>query len=209
MIFNALNFVPSRVSAACEFLCRRGRLLRLMLLLRRATEADPPHIRTLAEHIWRDSYAQMISAEQIHYMLSWMYAPHKLLSEIRRGVVYELAELDGLPVGYLAWELLPAATAHLHKLYLLPEFQARGFGRQMLRHVQENALQAGAGRLELRVNKANLRARRAYERAGLQVTGVLVTDIGGGFVMDDFAMSKPLTVPTEPSQSGTDNPPYG
>jgi ribosomal protein S18 acetylase RimI-like enzyme len=175
----------------------------MTLLIRRGTETDPPIIRTLAERIWRDSYSAIISAAQISYMLNWMYAPHKLLSEIRRGVVYELVEADGQPIGYLAWELMPDATAHLHKLYLAREYQGHGFGQQLLRHVQRSALKAGAVRLELRVNKANNRARIAYERAGLTITDRLVTDIGGGFVMDDFVMSKPLTDLPAPTQFDT------
>jgi GNAT superfamily N-acetyltransferase len=150
-------------------------------------------IQELADRIWMASYAELLSLEQRRYMLRWMYAPHKLVSEIDRGVTYELAELTATPVGYLAWELLPGTqTAHLHKLYLLPEAQGRGFGLAMLHRVETAARACGAGLLELRVNKANLKARRAYERAGLQIAEALVTDIGGGFVMDDYVMRKPL-----------------
>ena len=50
----------------------------------------------------------------------------------------------------------------------------------------------GFTRLELRVNRANTGAIRAYERFGFRIRGPLVTDIGGGFVMDDHVMERSL-----------------
>jgi hypothetical protein len=38
------------------------------------------------------------------------------------------------------------------------------------------------------VKRQNRKAIRAYERAGFVVIQTLVTDIGSGFVMDDFLM---------------------
>jgi ribosomal protein S18 acetylase RimI-like enzyme len=44
----------------------------------------------------------------------------------------------------------------------------------------------------LTVNKRNTRAIAAYRRNGFTVLEAVVADIGGGFVMDDFLMSKHL-----------------
>ena len=40
----------------------------------------------------------------------------------------------------------------------------------------------------LTVNKGNKRAIRAYEKSGFSITESVVTDIGHGFVMDDYIM---------------------
>jgi hypothetical protein len=42
------------------------------------------------------------------------------------------------------------------------------------------------------VNKANARAIMAYKRNGFVITESVITDIGGGFVMDDYVMAKDL-----------------
>lgn len=168
------------------------------LLLRPALETDVPRIHGLAHQIWHACYADLLSVAQRNYMLAWMYAPHKLAAEIRRGVNYRIAEWDGEPVGYLAWEPLgDGETAHLHKLYLQPECHGRGWGQRMLGEVLTAAATAGLRVLELRVNKGNARALRAYQRAGFVQTGEVATDIGGGFVMDDFILHRPIQV-TEP-----------
>ena len=57
----------------------------------------------------------------------------------------------------------------------------------------ENAARArGCAALVLNVNKRNAQAIRAYERSGFTAREAVVVDIGGGFVMDDYVMAKPL-----------------
>ena len=46
--------------------------------------------------------------------------------------------------------------------------------------------------LILNVNKNNVQAIRAYEKNGFAIREAVVVDIGGGFVMDDYVMAKPL-----------------
>jgi len=161
---------------------------------RAATPADLETVRQLAGRIWHACYPGIITPAQIRYMLGWMYAPHKLAGELARGVTYELVERAGEPVGYLAHELQSAgATLHLNKLYLLPELQGQGLGQRMLRRVLAAAARAGAAHVELRVNRANVRAVRAYERAGFQITATACLDIGAGYVMDDYVMRRAVT----------------
>jgi hypothetical protein len=44
----------------------------------------------------------------------------------------------------------------------------------------------------LTVNKRNAKAMAAYQRNGFTLTESVVVDIGGGFVMDDYVMTKEL-----------------
>jgi RimJ/RimL family protein N-acetyltransferase len=44
--------------------------------------------------------------------------------------------------------------------------------------------------VRLRVNKRNAPAIRSYLRAGFRFTEDIVSDIGSGFVMDDYVMEK-------------------
>ena len=47
-----------------------------------------------------------------------------------------------------------------------------------------------ATRLRLRVNKRNAAAIRSYLRGGFVFQEDVVTDIGSGYVMDDYVMEK-------------------
>jgi hypothetical protein len=51
--------------------------------------------------------------------------------------------------------------------------------------------------LLLAVNKRNARPIAAYQRNGFAVIQSVMTDFGGGFVMDDFIMAKELKVSVE------------
>jgi ribosomal protein S18 acetylase RimI-like enzyme len=93
------------------------------------------------------------------------------------------------PVGFMSYSVDAASRrAKLSKLYLLPALHGHGIGRQMVQHVRARSVELGALEIWLQVNKQNIRAIRAYERAGFGIREAVVNDIGGGFVMDDFIM---------------------
>jgi len=116
----------------------------------------------------------------------------------RAGVRGELRSMPDY-VGYIAFEPRPSEDeAFLHKLYLLPEAAGRGFGAAALNWVSEQAAGLGLKRLRLFVNKHNVQAVRAYLRQGFVFDQDVITDIGDGFVMDDFVMVKHL----EPVKGG-------
>lgn len=156
-------------------------------------EAELPNVRALAESIWRVSYAGLLSPGQIEYMLDGMYSPERLQQDWQSGVVFEWPVVDGIPVGYMATQADPTgAVLHLHKLYVLPQFQGKGLGGRLLEHAFQTASQAGCRSVRLHVNKGNHRAIACYRRHGFVQEASVVNDIGGGYVMDDYVMVRPL-----------------
>ncbi|MDE3066080.1 MAG: GNAT family N-acetyltransferase [Verrucomicrobiota bacterium] len=125
-------------------------------------------------------------------MLARMYAPEVLLEEVRsQGIRLDLLLVEGKPAGFASYgPATEAGVMKLHKLYLSPELQGRGLGSRLLQHVERQVGRLGTHRLILSVNKRNARAIAAYRRNGFVVAKSVVTDIGGGFVMDDYIMAK-------------------
>jgi len=164
-----------------------------------ATEADLPAISALADVIWRAHYPGIISHEQIEYMLERMYN----LETLRDDLLLRCVRFDRLLVGpdmigFAASGPEAPAVIKLHKLYLHPDFQGRGFGSLLLRHCASEASKAGARRLILAVNKNNAKALAAYLRNGFTIMDSIVVSIGGGFVMDDYLLGKDLDALTHP-----------
>ena len=174
-----------------------------------ASETDLPVISRLAGVIWRACYPGIIATAQIDYMLARMYALDTMREEIQsQGIHYKLLFVGGQPAGFASYgpvvgtprrpesfrgtapRAVPAFK--LHKLYLLPELQGCGLGSWLLQHCEQEVRAAGARRLILSVNKRNARAIAAYRRTGFVIAESVVTDIGGGFVMDDYIMAKEL-----------------
>ena len=121
-------------------------------------------------------------------MLAWMYAEETIRLELAEGVHWEIVHCDGCEAGYLSITFGADRVAKLNKLYLVPELQGRGLGQEMLVRVFAVAAQNGASEVRLQVNRANLRAQRAYERFGFRRVEAAIIDIGCGFAMDDYIM---------------------
>jgi GNAT superfamily N-acetyltransferase len=151
-------------------------------------------VRHLAHHIWPEVYPSIISMEQIQHMLDRMYDVETMRREIREHHArYALIREEGHNVGYVAWQPgTDQGVAFLSKLYLLPGHHGHGLGAKALDWAQEQARLAGHTLLTLRVNRHNHAAVRAYLRAGFGFEDDVCTDIGNGFVMDDYVMSKVL-----------------
>ncbi|HUJ28870.1 MAG TPA: GNAT family N-acetyltransferase [Myxococcales bacterium] len=158
-------------------------------MIRPATADELPLVSELAGRIWRAHYPAIIGSAQVEYMLAWMYDVAQLRRDVERGVVYELLLEGGRAVGFCGYEPI-GRELKLHKLYLEVSEHGRGLGSQMLKHVEDQARRRGLPTVVLGVNRGNAKAIRAYERNGYRVRQELKTDIGGGFVMDDFIMEK-------------------
>jgi ribosomal protein S18 acetylase RimI-like enzyme len=159
-----------------------------------ATETDLPAIAQLAGVIWRACYPAIITHAQIDYMLARMYALDVMRDEIRsQGIHYDRLLMEGKLAGFASYgPTAEPGVVKLHKLYLLPELHGRGLGSRLLQHVEREVRAGGARRLVLSVNKRNAQAIAAYRRNGFTTADSVITDIGGGFVMDDYVMAKEL-----------------
>lgn len=161
---------------------------------------DAATIRQLARSIWTRVYPDIISPEQIRFMLDWMYSQAVLRADmLERDVRYELIHIDGTARGFAAFgpgESDPVVETSLHKLYLDPDCHGRGWGSRALCSVEGRIREHRPETrvVRLRVNRRNARAIRAYERNGYRIETSVCSDIGGGFVMDDFVMAKTLEI---------------
>ena len=158
------------------------------------TESSLQSIRDIAGEIWPETFREILSAEQIRYMMQMMYAPEVMAKELAAGYTFELLICDGTPAGYMLSSVCEndPEILKLHKLYLLKQYHHTGRGQLMLDHVAANAKKAGFRILRLNVNKHNQRAIKAYLRNGFEIAAAEKNDIGSGFFMDDYVMEKVL-----------------
>jgi GNAT superfamily N-acetyltransferase len=163
------------------------------LLIRPADLDDINIIGFLAQQIWPATYGDILSAEQLKYMLKQIYSPRALrrqmVNEHQQFLIVEQAEE---PIGFASWSAMPVPGVYkLHKLYVLPGRQGKGMGRTLLQVIFDAIRPEGATRLRLNVNRHN-KARQFYERMGFTVIGEEDIDIGHGYFMNDYIMEIPV-----------------
>ena len=161
------------------------------ITIRSAGKDQLSTVAALAERIWPDAYRSILSDGQIRYMLKIMYDLPVLEQEYAEGTRFDLIYDGDKPIGFTSYGPCPEHPhfcAKLHKLYLDKAYHDRGIGTLALRHVIEEARSREYRVLHLNVNKHNATAIRAYERNGFVKARESVTDIGSGFVMDDYVM---------------------
>jgi GNAT superfamily N-acetyltransferase len=150
-------------------------------------------VAALARETWTQHYEPLIGAAQVEYML----AKFQSAEAIARQIAAERYEYYLAPdAGYLA--LVPdrdRQSVMLSKIYVLAKSRGTGLGRAMVEFAEKRAAELGAAELWLTVNKHNAGSIAFYEKMGFRKTDALVTDIGAGFVMDDWRMAKRLSRP--------------
>ncbi len=161
-----------------------------------ATLNDIEALTALARRIWQATYSQIISQDQIDYMLAQRYSLPRLREELTQPTIWwDLVRVDGQLAGFASCLLLTESREmKLDKLYVDPHWQRQGLGERLLAAVIAHARAADCQTLILAVNKRNAQAIAAYRKHGFVVRDSVCVDIGGGFVMDDYLMARPVTM---------------
>lgn len=161
-----------------------------MIHLEKINKNQLPIVKDLAYAIWPSAYREILSAEQLNYMLENFYSVKNLEHQMDNGQVFELLFEDKNIVGFVAYEINCKETGLLkiQKIYLLPETQGKGFGKFMIDEVIKIAKTNQQKGVFLNVNKYN-NAQFFYEKLGFTITKDEVIDIGNDYVMDDYVMN--------------------
>ncbi|HUO58751.1 MAG TPA: GNAT family N-acetyltransferase [bacterium] len=148
-------------------------------------------IEALAGPIWRGHYTPIIGAGQVEYMLQQRQTAKAVEEQIRHGDFYYLIQTpEGEKSGYLSVSFRPDEL-FLSKLYLLKSHRGQGLARKALGFIEDLARSKGLKRITLTVHKQNPSVK-IYQALGFRILESVITDIGGGYVMDDYRMALDL-----------------
>jgi ribosomal protein S18 acetylase RimI-like enzyme len=156
------------------------------LAIKLAQPDDAKLLSELAASIWGSHYKDILLQEQIDYMVKKYQSEPAIKDQISfGGYVYYLAWWDGAPAGYCAAIPDPPALM-ISKLYISAPFRRKGIARSLLIQAFEDFKPELAW---LTVNKNNSGSIEAYKKMGFEIVESMVTEIGNGFVMDDYRMA--------------------
>ena len=161
-----------------------------MKLIKAASFNDLQIIHDLAHEIWQDAYRDILSPEQMKYMLNKIYSVPSLQHQVTELKHHFILVLDkNIPAGFASFspKEKDSSIFRLHKIYVFPQQQRTGTGKLLLEYVINSAKLSGATSLELNVNRYN-KARFFYEKQGFMIIGEEDIDIGEGYFMNDYVM---------------------
>jgi ribosomal protein S18 acetylase RimI-like enzyme len=166
------------------------------LSIRKATLHDIPVIQNIAYNTWPAAYGEILSEQQLSYMLELIYSPSSLSNQLNEGHQYFIAEIGNEPVGFCDFGFVKDDTYKLHKIYVLPTAQKTGAGKALLNVAIESVKDSGGDTLILNVNRHN-NAKDFYRKMGFSVSYEEDIDIGEGYFMNDYVMKLDLRNPTK------------
>ena len=155
--------------------------------------AHVPSIVAILQANFRSEFRRFITDQQIEYMLANIYSPGALTQDMDGGEAF-VGILHGDDLrGFASYRQTPRpGELQMHRLYVNPRWHGAGYGGVLIEHVQEYARREGFTTLMLTVNKRNAPAIAVYQKRGFEITAATTIDIGQGFFMDDYVLTKPL-----------------
>lgn len=153
------------------------------------TSKQLQQLAVLADSIWRECYQELLSPEQINYMIEHFQSVPAMQEQMTQGYQYYLAMEHETPIGYAGICKQPDGSLYLSKLYLKAICRGKGYASAMLSFVKEKAREQQCSSIWLTVNRHNEQAIAVYKHLGMTLLREQVIEIGEGFVMDDYVYS--------------------
>ena len=145
-------------------------------------------VAKLAKDIWNQHYLPMIGNEQVDYMLDKFQSESAIEQQIAEGykyyIILDKENENQIESGYFSIKD-KGEKLFLSKLYVLDYCRGKGIGKQGINFIKssfDNPV------IQLTVNKNNSDSIAFYKKVGFKIVDDVVTDIGNGFVMDDYIM---------------------
>ena len=146
----------------------------------------------VAEEIWHQHFTAIIGAEQVEYMLEKFQSVKAVTEQIKSGYEYFIFRLDGEIIGYTGIHQEQDNRLFLSKLYIRKAYRGNGYARKALNMLEEICHERGLEAIWLTVNRFNDNTIKAYDKMGFRTIEEKKADIGNGFFMDDYIMSKAI-----------------
>ena len=167
-------------------------------------DEDIAPVCVLAREIWLQHYPGIITVKQIDFMLAQRYSPEAIRAQLHAvesspdkacwdKAWWDKLEVRGELCGFASYQRgAEARSMKLDKLYVHQLFRGQGYGAALIDHVTNFARQYGMDNLYLQVNRNNHGSVAAYRRTGFSVVNAVKVEVGMGFIMDDYLMSRPI-----------------
>ena len=157
------------------------------------TEDQIKQLAAMADEIWHEYWPALIGEDQTDYMVEQFQSVPAIRRQLdAEGYVYYLMQCGGEAAGFVGLVPHKEGKMFLSKLYVSKAHRGEGLPRAAFDFVAERCRAEGLDRIYLTVNKRNTHAIEVYRHFGFYEIDAVVTDIGCGYVMDDYILQKEI-----------------
>lgn len=186
--------VPEVMREECEDVLKRffrklrsDRKMNDVRLIPVETDEQIAVLAKIADEVWHEWFPRILSPEQIDYMVEKFQSVPAITEQIRSGGYrYYYIHRNGVHMGYTGIHPEEDGRLFLSKIYLKEEYRGKGYASQVFERLKGFCRENGLHAIWLTVNKYNDNSIAVYEKLGFKRIGDGVTDIGNGYVMDDY-----------------------
>ena len=162
------------------------------LVIRQAEATDLSKVESVARTTWPVAYAGIIPDVVQRRLLDRWYSRESLSQALAtQGSSFFVAESSGDVIGFAQFVRRSAESVELTRIYVLPDRQGGGTGRQLLDAGLTEFAAEGLKHLTVEVERDNGPGRRFYERAGFAEPRELTRDVQG-FVLTLVEYRRPI-----------------
>ena len=144
-------------------------------------------LATVAEEIWNEYFPPIIGQKQVDYMLEKFLSPEALVEQINSGYEYFVFSYEYTFAGFAGIHE-EDGKLFLSKLYVHKDFRGMGIASYLFEKFIEICKMRNLNKIWLTCNRHNEHSLKVYEHRGFKTVREEVTDIGNGYVMDDYVL---------------------
>ena len=140
-----------------------------------------------AQSVFIDYYTDLIGYDQSVYMADKFLSAEAISTLINDGAIFNLVMEDDKILGFYECKK-EEERVFLSKLYVEKNYRGKGIGRYMFDDLLSYTKDNNLNRIYLTVNKGNTPSFNIYRHLGFEIIDSVETDIGHGYIMDDYIM---------------------
>ena len=153
------------------------------------TDSEIQDIANLASDIWRQHFTPLIGEAQVTYMLEKFQSYPAIKEQIeQKGYEYYQLFSSYSLAGYFAIHQEPDSLL-LSKFYIKQDFRGQHLASTAFQFMVNLCKERHLPKIWLTCNRDNAGSLSVYRHLGFQITDEQVTNIGHGFVMDDYLLT--------------------
>ena len=162
-----------------------------MIKIEKANQNHVTDIIQLAKETWQATYCNIISQEQIDYMLNLFYSKKVIEEQIENPINQFFVAMENNQILGYCHCFEKNGQYYISKIYVHPTAQGKGIGKLLLNTIEKQANDFNFSTLALNVNRNNT-AKDFYAKNGFIIVEELDIPLDK-FWLNDYIMQKEIS----------------